>query len=247
MMSVLCLILLIRAFEASAPLKVFRNGRELLRTIPLVTYLDSLEAFQEDSMRFQHFSIAIIPKSHGFCDDAESNLSAILATRASLFDNSLIIDPVQIDNSTVLETRLFTHLFPLDVIDAASNVIDDMKQLAQIMLSFNLPITCRLALMQGVRCPQWHEDYVRLRLIKSYLGFGTDWVDPGDKIVRLTNWINAQLDRPLTVPPEKLRHAKEGDILVLAGRRHENGVPVLHRSPISSTLERRLLYTVTIA
>lgn len=245
-LSLLCLFLLALALERKL-LPRYSDG--LIERGPLVTYVDSLEALRQELTTIPHrTSMTILQSRDELHGRSCSDLLNLLATRSSLFDNSLTIDPSLVNKGTVLETKQFELIFPFDVTNAASSVIEDMKQLAQIMLSYNSPITCRLALMQGVRCPQWHEDYVRLRLIKSYLGPGTDWVDPGDKVVRSTNWINVQLDQPLTVPSEKIRHSKEGDILVLAGRRHDSGVvPVLHRSPISSSLERRLLYTITIA
>lgn len=134
-------------------------------------------------------------------------------------------------------------------------------------------IECRLAIVNGIRCPKWHEDYVFKRLIKSYYGAGTDWVDPGDIEVRLKRNFQDKLRQfssnydDIDIPQHKINHGSCGDVLVISGKlqsqRMKTSIPVLHRSPIldSSTgtstsvnantdidyqHNRRLLYTVSI-
>ncbi|KAJ1428606.1 hypothetical protein B484DRAFT_449707 [Ochromonadaceae sp. CCMP2298] len=130
-------------------------------------------------------------------------------------------------------------------------LLADMDRLTQVMRSAAQPgerVKCRLALMDGVRCPKWHEDYVNLRLIKSYHGAGSDWAPPDDWAVRAANAARAALDRDPTVSADKIRHAECGDCIVIAGRRRADrgSVPVLHRSPVTSSQQKRLLFTVTL-
>ena len=116
-------------------------------------------------------------------------------------------------------------------------------------------VTCRLQLLEGIRCPKWHEDHVKLRLIKTYCGQGTDWVDPDDKVIRAANALRSQMDWDLKVDDEsKINQASAGDVLIITGRKREivndgktiNPVPVLHRSPLVNKNSRRLLFTVTV-
>ena len=72
----------------------------------------------------------------------------------------------------------------LDMADTVSRIIPtylaeqpnfstDVSEMIRLVTTFALPddhISCRLALINGIRCPKWHEDNVNLRLIKTYYG-----------------------------------------------------------------------------
>ena len=146
-------------------------------------------------------------------------------------------------------------------------LLDDMLDMVKIMQnkinhellstdpSCALTITCRLAIVNGVRCPKWHEDNVYMRLIKSYYGPGTDYVDPSHILVRLENYIRNLCDVDLTVRyPKLIQHTNCMDILMIKGKkrlvgdnqRMQHSLPVLHRSPVVDNSSKRLLYTVTV-
>jgi hypothetical protein len=161
------------------------------------------------------------------------------------------------------EVRSAVDLIPVESrCDDLRAMLSDMDTLTQAMRSAALPgerVQCRLALMDGVRCPKWHEDYVNLRLIKSYYGVGSDWAAPDDWSVRAVNSARSALEQDPTVAPDKVQHAQCGDVLVIAGRKREGSVPVLHRSPVSPVSSvsvspvpvssgggKRLLFTVTL-
>jgi len=159
---------------------------------------------------------------------------------------------------------------------SSSSSLTSSSSPASSSSSVTTTITCRLAIIYGVRCPKWHEDNVYMRLIKSYYGPGTDWVDPSYSIVRVENYIRRLCDVDLTVRyPMWIQHANCMDILIINGKKREmkqhgikqqwmkqNGIkqqwmkphgikgyqslPVLHRSPLVDESSRRLLYTVTI-
>jgi len=130
----------------------------------------------------------------------------------------------------------------------------DMKNLTDAMREVATPndkIICRLAVVNGVRCPKWHEDYVDMRLIKSYFGQGTDWIDPNNQMIRFQNYIRSWFDMDLKVSDRNdIIHSNCGDVLIIPGRnRHRKipgSVPVLHRSPITNISSKRLLFTVTL-
>lgn len=84
------------------------------------------------------------------------------------------------------------------------------------------------------RCKKLHVDYVRLRLITTYAGPGTEWLP------------DAAVERSiLSDPPEchlaanariardarRIRHARAGDVLVLKGELDAPGRGAVHRSP----------------
>lgn len=127
------------------------------------------------------------------------------------------------------------------------HLIDSMRLIA----SDNDKVICRLAVVSGVRCPKWHEDYVDLRLIKSYCGSGTDWIDPNNLPTRFLNFFRALADMDLIIFNSKdINRGECGDTIVIPGRNRNlkvpDSVPVLHRSPITDKNCRRLLFTVTI-
>ena len=129
-------------------------------------------------------------------------------------------------------------------------MLQDMEALARLMLlvreTKECKVTCRLNLLQGVRCPRWHEDNVISRLIVSYFGKGSDWVDPSLTSVRLTNFARHLLDMDPVVSEKHIKNTPVNDILIFAGKGSKNVLPILHRSPLSNVDEKRLLYTITI-
>lgn len=91
-------------------------------------------------------------------------------------------------------------------------------------------IEIRLEIVTGNSCWKFHSDYVELRLITTYLGRGTQWIDdqyPG----HMTN----------EPSPEAIKELGIGDIGLFKGRLGK-GRPAIHRSPpIDGTGEKRLL------
>ena len=115
----------------------------------------------------------------------------------------------------------------------------------------DLKLTCRLSLITSTKCPKWHEDNVNYRLLKTYMGRGTEYVDTKHTHIRLLNAILCHFDRNLTVFPSFLiRSTSPGDVLIMRGKKGvttSSTVPVLHRSPAEcSATSPRLLLTITI-
>ncbi len=88
--------------------------------------------------------------------------------------------------------------------------------------------------VHGNQCRKFHTDFVRYRLVRTYLGPGTQWVAPE----------NVREDSPMRIgeSPEEanrrvvhdlndVHQAGPGDVLLLRGARHEMGASTLHRSP----------------
>ena len=178
----------------------------------------------------------------------QNEMESIVSSMVN-FDNSHSVQSGAIDTSvdTILERILPPALFELDKLKA------DMTAIIIKTATLSSPsemIACRLALINGVRCPKWHEDYVKIRLLKTYLGVGTEWVDPSDMGVRAINCLRSAMDLDLVVnDSRKINRAHVNDILIISGRERDDRsiVPVLHRSPPVVETERRLLFTVTVS
>jgi hypothetical protein len=176
---------------------------------------------------------------------------------------NVILNHKQFDHETKLEgiahiKDVAKILMPKDLV-SIRGLAEDISHMIEIMrpaASARDKITCRMQLLHGIRCPKWHEDYVKLRLIKTYSGVGTEWVDPSNTFIRATNAVRSYLDKDLIVGDKsKIHRADAGDILVLSGRKREievdggrtfRPIPVLHRSPPVGPDDKRLLFTVTI-
>lgn len=134
-----------------------------------------------------------------------------------------------------------------------ARVADDIEQLFAEFRSLSEASRIRLTL--GVKrndaCRKFHADYVKLRLITTYFGPGTEWV-PGYGIRR-----DVLADPPLCprtanrkiVPDRRaVRHARAGDVLLLKGERHGKARAAVHRSPpIEQRGLARLVLTLTTA
>lgn len=118
---------------------------------------------------------------------------------------------------------------------------------------FDLARPSSAALKFGVigtdQCRKFHVDYLRYRLITTYVGLGTEWIP--DRAVNRAM---------LGVPPEDpklanavivkdaraVQHAVAGDVLLMKGARHEHGVGLVHRSPPIEHVEvRRVVLVVS--
>ena len=143
-------------------------------------------------------------------------------------------------------------LVPPNLVDSDNRrrLVDDMHENLKMIQQQAAPddkITCRLTLLEGVRCPKWHQDNVKVRLLKTYVGAGTEYVDPDDLMVRMLNFFRTLFDQDLDVDPLKVQRARTGDVLIIQGKAENPEAAVLHRSPPSAEGEKRLLYSVTVS
>jgi len=88
----------------------------------------------------------------------------------------------------------------------------------------------RLALVSTNSCHKFHADYVKARLITTYRGTGTQWIE-GEDAARLAD----------TCEPAQINTLNEGDVGLFKGKMWTRE-PVIHRSPpIEGSGEMRLL------
>lgn len=164
------------------------------------------------------------------------------------FDKSVEITP-QLNALEAID-----DLIPNEI-EERNYLLDDIEKLIQLMRcvqSKDDSLICRLNSFKGIKCPKWHEDNVKFRLLKTYVGPGTDWVDPSNNFIRAKNAILDVLDKDKIIPNEKAIHSsRAGDVIILRGKQATNFLgppPVLHRSPIpKSDEEYRLLLAISVA
>jgi hypothetical protein len=91
-------------------------------------------------------------------------------------------------------------------------------------------VALRLALVTTNSCRKFHADYVKARLITTYVGSATQWIDARDA---------ARVARGQE--PRAIRSLGTGDVGLFKGRLWTPS-PAIHRSPpIEGTGERRLI------
>lgn len=102
-------------------------------------------------------------------------------------------------------------------------------------------IGVRLRVLDRAMCPRFHVDHVPVRLITTYAGVGSQWLEEGvmDR---------AQLGQAHAEPQDAacIRQFGCGDVALLKGEKwHGNeGFGLIHRSPQPAVGERRLLLTL---
>ncbi|MFD1034085.1 DUF1826 domain-containing protein [Sphingomonas hankookensis] len=97
-------------------------------------------------------------------------------------------------------------------------------------------VALRLEVVETDACRRLHADYVTARLICTYVGPGTQWLDAADAVA-----LAAGAD------PETLtiREIGTGDVAIFKGRLWSPDAPAIHRSPpIAGTGVQRLVLVI---
>lgn len=102
-------------------------------------------------------------------------------------------------------------------------------------------IGLRLRVLEKAMCPRFHVDHVPVRLITTFAGPGSQWLEEGGMDRR-------QLGQPDAEPLDDvcIQQVGIGDVALLKGERwHGNeGLGLIHRSPALAEGERRLILTL---
>ncbi|CAB1098843.1 unnamed protein product [Ectocarpus sp. CCAP 1310/34] len=113
-------------------------------------------------------------------------------------------------------------------------------------------VTVKLELLKRGKCPRFHLDKVPIRLICTYVGPSTEWLDAYDK------W---EMENNRSMPPacnvkisggREAQRARPGDVLIFRGKPQggltkgggSGAFAVAHRSPDTVEGQRRLLLTM---
>ncbi|MEP2990340.1 MAG: DUF1826 domain-containing protein [Parasphingorhabdus sp.] len=105
------------------------------------------------------------------------------------------------------------------------------NRFAQVMETEYVEI--RLEHITTNACRKFHTDYVTARLITTYLGQGTEWLDS---------------DEHGNSEPSNVQQMRTGDVALFKGRLWSSHAPAVHRSPpIEGTGEERLVLVINPA
>ncbi len=134
----------------------------------------------------------------------------------------------------MLPDRLAVAGYPSGAItDALSEDIADLACRFAALLSLDR-LEIRLEYIRTNACRKFHADHVRARLLVTYAGPGTQWLERSEAArVRAGD------------APRRIEQVDEGDVAILRGWLGSAGHPAFHRSPpIEGTGGRRLLLAV---
>lgn len=114
-------------------------------------------------------------------------------------------------------------------------LVDDVARLAalygQIMALDRIDV--RLENITGNACKRFHADYVAVRLITTYVGQGTQWLDQETAAALAVD------------PAPECQQLATGAVGLFKGRVLAQGAAIVHRSPpIEGTGEERLLLVI---
>ncbi|MBC3206050.1 DUF1826 domain-containing protein [Pseudomonas sp. SWRI111] len=102
-------------------------------------------------------------------------------------------------------------------------------------------IGLRLRALDKAMCPRFHVDHVPVRLITTYAGVGSQWLEEGVMDRRQLGQANAEPQ-----DAAQIQQLRCGEVALLKGEKwHGNeGFGLIHRSPHLAVGERRLIVTL---
>ncbi|MFB4391253.1 MULTISPECIES: DUF1826 domain-containing protein [unclassified Pseudomonas] len=97
-------------------------------------------------------------------------------------------------------------------------------------------IGLRLRVLEGAMCPRFHVDHVPLRLLTTYAGAGSEWLEEG--AIDRSNLQQA--------PVDNIQRLAVGEVALLKGEKWlgNEGAGLVHRSPTTPAGQRRLLLSL---
>ncbi len=132
-------------------------------------------------------------------------------------------------------------------------LLDDIGMLVRhfVQLANTAELRVFFGAVSSNQCQKFHVDYVRLRLVSTYAGPGTEWLPDSavnrDELAQPSELVQ-DANRRIVKDMREVRRAHAGEVLLMkgasAGDRHQRGA--VHRSPeILGTGIHRVVLTLT--
>lgn len=186
---------------------------------------------------------------------AEPNISFVLWRRSLAHEVSTALaawiddGALEIDRTLALGEPLSIAIPELDALPSSARLHDDIEELLRELSALSGAKHVRVVL--GVKstdaCRKFHTDNVRLRLITTYVGPGTEWVPAvgvDRAVLQHPPECPRDANRTIVRDPQLVRHARAGDVLLLKGELYGGALGAVHRSP---PIEERGLKRLVLA
>ena len=128
--------------------------------------------------------------------------------------------------------------------DVKEIFIQDVIRLGSLFFDMTLhaKMTLQILPVNSNMCRLFHEDYYRQRLLCTYLGPGTEWLDH-DNVNRAG--LGRGRNGNIVKDPSRINRANTFDVILLKGARSEGGFGIVHRSPpVEHTGQIRVLLKI---
>ncbi|MXP26281.1 DUF1826 domain-containing protein [Altererythrobacter indicus] len=174
-----------------------------------------------------------------FSTISDSNLGLCLWSREIGVGLQEELAELQLDHVDDVRLTTSTDLLEADLavaLDEAGyppcpRLLADIQRLgqAQAELAQSSGVEIRLEVVESNSCYKFHADYVTCRLLTTYVGQGTQWIEA----------------RHREEPEPPIQQLSFGEVGFFKGRLWQDSPTILHRSPpISGTGEQRLLLVI---
>ena len=140
--------------------------------------------------------------------------------------------------------QLHTDLPESSIEGVKEAFLNDVVRLGSLFFDMTKHSTMKLQILpvNSNMCRLFHEDYYRQRLLCTYLGPGTEWLDH-DNVNR--SGLGKGRNDNIVKDPSRINRASTFDVILLKGSRHESGLGVVHRSPpVAHTGQIRVLLKI---
>jgi hypothetical protein len=133
---------------------------------------------------------------------------------------------------------------PPELEGARAQLIADIQELATLYSEYASTHFIRLMLesLHSVPCPKFHRDNVSLRLVCTYTGSGTEWLENSN--------VNAHPDccgGSLVLDPSRIMQLKPFEVALLKGKCWpDNKTGIFHRSPPVVAGQSRLIVKMDV-
>lgn len=128
---------------------------------------------------------------------------------------------------------------------STQRLIEDIQKLALIFKSYTLARSIRLVIesIHNVPCPKFHQDNLSLRLICTYKGPGTQWLE-NSNVNTHAHCCGGSIVRD----ESRIHQLKPFEVALMKGKRWpKNMIGIYHRSPPLAKNEPRLVVKMDVA
>ena len=172
-------------------------------------------------------------------DEITTYLKSIICSLKNLkYDIEEVFDPEE-------AFEILNEDLPDSPIEGVKEVfIHDIIRLGTLFFKMSKHSRMKLQILpvNSNMCRLFHEDYYRQRLLCTYLGPGTEWLDH-DNVNRAG--LGRGRNGNIVKDESKINRAKTFDVILLKGTRSETGLGVVHRSPpVETTGQIRVLLKI---
>ncbi|MCE2926021.1 MAG: DUF1826 domain-containing protein [Rickettsiales bacterium] len=158
-------------------------------------------------------------------------------------------EPFELEYKTDVEDvsqSLHKHITaPLEFEQSRYRLIADIKRLAVMFADYAVTRYVRLIVesVHDVPCPKFHQDNVPLRLICTYAGAGTEWLENSN--------VNTHADccgGSMVRDTSRIQQLKPFEVALMKGKLWpKNDIGIYHRSPKPDANQPRLVVKMDVA